>query len=75
MISTVTTSTVSTLTLAGSFAVIGIIMLLGMLVQKELSSSSDSARSQKLSKALNIGIIPLIIAFVLIILSKILEIL
>lgn len=50
-------------------------MLLGMLVQKELSSSSDSARSQKLSKALNIGIIPLIIAFVLIILSKILEIL
>jgi hypothetical protein len=75
MISTVTTSTVSTVTIAGSFAAIGVIILLGMLIQKELSSSSDNARSQKLSKALNIGIIPLIIAFVLIIISKVLSIL
>lgn len=75
MISTVTTSTVSTVTIAGSFAAIGIIILLGMLIQKELSSTSDSEKSQKLSKALNIGIIPLIIAFLLIIISKVLNIL
>ncbi|MCD4671454.1 MAG: hypothetical protein K8R77_02215 [Anaerolineaceae bacterium] len=75
MISTVTTSTVSTVTIAGSFAAIGIIILLGMLIQKELSSTSDNEKSQKLSKALNIGIIPLIIAFLLIIISKVLNIL
>ena len=75
MISTVTTSTVSTVTIAGSFAAIGIIMLLGMLIQKELSSSADTEKAQRLSKALNIGIIPLILAFVLIILSRIFNIL
>lgn len=75
MISTVTTSTVSTVTIAGSFAAIGIIILLGMLIQKELSSTADSEKAQRLSKALNIGIIPLILAFVLIILSRIFNIL
>lgn len=75
MISTVTTSTVSTVTIAGSFAAIGIIILLGMLIQKEISSSSDSERAKKLSKALNIGIIPLLIALLLIIISKVLSVL
>ena len=75
MISTVTTSTVSTVTIAGSFAAIVIIILLGMLIQKEISSSSDSERAKKLSKALNIGIIPLLIALLLIIISKVLSVL
>ena len=75
MISTVTTSTVSTVTIAGSFAAIGIIILLGMLIQKEISSSSDSERAKKLSKALNIGISPLLIALLLIIISKVLSVL
>jgi hypothetical protein len=66
MISTVTTSTV---TLAGSFAVFGVIVLLGLLVYKELASPPD----QRLKKVLNIGIIPLFIAFCLVVISKVVE--
>ena len=78
MISTVTTSTVATMALAafgGGFAVIGVIFLLGMLVQKELASSWDSARARKFSKYLTIGIIPLLIAFMVVVGVKILEVL
>lgn len=73
MISTVTTSTVSTVTLAGSFAIIGILVLLALLIQKELASASTSARARLLNKALNIGITPLLIAFVLITTAKVIE--
>jgi len=78
MVSTVTTSTVSvvsTIAIAGSFAVVGIIVLLVLLVQKELYSSSDSERAKRLSRALNIGIVPLFIAFVMIVISKVIGIL
>jgi hypothetical protein len=74
MISTVTVSTVSTVTtaaLAGSVALIGILVLLSLLVQKELASSSDNGRLRTLSRVLNIGIIPLVIAFVLIVATRV----
>lgn len=71
MISTVTTSTVSTVAIAGSVTIIGILILLLLLVQKELTSASDSERAARLSKMVNIGIAPLLIAFVLIVVSKI----
>lgn len=75
MISTVTTSTVSTVTLAGSLVVVGIIVLLGLLVQKELVSASENDRASRLSKLLNIGIVPLLIAFVLVVVSKVAHVL
>jgi hypothetical protein len=78
MISTVTVSTVSTVTtaaLAGSVALIGILVLLTLLVQKELASSSDNSRLRMLSQALNIGIIPLLIAFVLIVVARVADVL
>ncbi len=78
MISTVTTSTVTTVTtaaLAGSVALIGILVLLSLLVQKELAGSADGGRLQKLSHTLNIGIIPLLIAFVLIVVAKVADVL
>jgi hypothetical protein len=78
MISTVTTSTVSTVTtaaLAGSVALIGIMVLLVLLVQKELSSSATGTRYKALSKALNIGIVPLLIAFVLVVVTRIADVL
>jgi hypothetical protein len=71
MISTVTTSTVSTVTLAGSVVIIGILLLLFFLVQKELTSASENERTTRLSKMLNIGIAPLLIAFVLVVISKV----
>ena len=74
MISTVTTSTVSTVTtvaLAGSLALVGILVLFALVVQKEITSSTDSKRLALLGKVLNIGIVPLLIAFVLIAVNRI----
>jgi len=74
MISTVTTSTVTTVTtaaLAGSVALIGIIVLFILLIQKEVASASDNRRLKKLNQSLYIGIIPLLIAFVLLVIHKV----
>jgi hypothetical protein len=75
LISTVTISTVSTVTstLAGSVALIGTMVLFIMLLQKEVTTASDKSIFRRLGTALNIGIIPLLIAFVLIAIFKILE--
>ena len=78
MISTVTTSTVSTVTtaaIAGSLALIGIIVLLALVIQKEITTASTTDRFQKLGQVLNIGIAPLLIAFVLVVVTKVAEVL
>jgi putative effector of murein hydrolase LrgA (UPF0299 family) len=70
MISTVTTSTVSTValaTLGGSISIVAILILLGLLVQKELAGSWMSDRASRLSRTLTIGIIPLLAAFLVVI--------
>ena len=74
MISTVTVSTVSTVTtaaLSGSVALVGIIVLFGLLLQKEVTTASSDARLSRFSKILNIGIAPLLIAFALIVVSQV----
>lgn len=75
MVSTVTTSTVTAVALAGSLAVIGILILLALLIQKEVVTSASGSRFTKLGQALNIGILPLLIAFVLIVIAKVAEVL
>ena len=75
MISTVTTSTVSTVTIAGSIALVGVFVLFAMLLQKELASSADNQRATRLSKILNIAIVPLLIAFFLFVISKVADVL
>jgi len=78
MISTVTTSTVSTVTtaaLAGSVALIGILLLLVLWLQKELSSAATGPRYKALSKAPNIGIVPLLIAFFVVVITRVAAIL
>jgi hypothetical protein len=75
MISTVTTSTVSTVTLAGSFAIIGILVLIALLIQKELTSTGTSKNVKSLRRFLNIGILPLILVFVAVVATKVVEIL
>ena len=78
MISTVTTSTVTTVTtvaLAGSVALIEIVFLFMMLVQKEVTTASEDNRMNKLGKALNIAIIPLLIAFAVLAFVKLSEVL
>lgn len=74
MISTVTISTVSTVTnaaLAGSVALIGIWILFMLLLQKEVTTVATDNRFQMLRQALNVGIVPLLIAFVLIVITKV----
>ena len=76
MISTVTTSAVSVLNfsaITGSFAVIGMLVLVALLVQKEILSAADDSLSQQLSRVMNVGILPLLLAFVLIVFFKIVE--
>ena len=78
MISTVTTSVVTTVTttaMAGSVALIGILVLLSLLVQKELASTSEGARFKRLSRSLNLAIVPLLIVFFITVGVKIMEIL
>ncbi|MCP4536810.1 MAG: hypothetical protein GY832_06660 [Chloroflexi bacterium] len=76
MVSTVTTSTVVTVTtvaIAGSLALIGICTLLALLIQKELTTATEGRFARALSRALNIGIVPLLITFVLIVAMKVIE--
>jgi len=73
MISTVTTSTVSTVTLAGSFAIIGILVLIVFLIQKELTSTVTGEKAKVYARYLNIGILPLILVFIAVVISKVME--
>ena len=76
MISTVTTSTVtilSTSAIAGTLALVGVLVLIALLVQKEIASASGESRWNQLGKLLNIGIFPLLIAFLMIVVIKVIQ--
>ena len=78
MVSTITSTTVSILTtsaIAGSLATIGMLVLIALLVQKEIVLGVRDSRKHQLSRALNIGILPLLIAFFLIVVLKVVEVL
>ncbi len=76
MISTVTSSTVTILTtsaIAGTLGLVGILVLITLLVQKELTTASTNSRLNQLGRVVNIGILPFLIAFVLIVYFKVIE--
>ena len=78
MISTVTTTTVTTIVSIASgsaLAVVGILLLLAFLVQKELASSSESRFAVALSRVANVAIVPLLVAFAFIVAVKVVEVL
>ena len=78
MISTVTTSTFSSLSIvtnASTLALIGILVLLVLLIQKELTSAVAHPPTRLYSRSLNVAIAPLLIAFVMILLSRLSEVL
>lgn len=79
MISTVvTTSTVSTVAataITSSLAIVGIIVLIALLVQKEMLSSSDSKKAKRITAAINIALPPMLIAFVFIVVTKVVQVL
>jgi hypothetical protein len=78
MISTITNTTITILSdtaLTSSLALIGILLLISLLIQKEMSTAAAGSRLERLNQALNIGIIPLLIAFILIVIFRIAEVL
>ena len=78
MVSTVTTTTVSTVTtvaMAGSLGLLAVVTLLILLVQKEVIAVSDGPRAKVLVRALNIAIAPLLMAFAMTMVVKVLEVL
>lgn len=78
MISTVTTTTVTTVTIyafGGALALVAVLVLLALLIPKELTTTASSVRLERLGRALNIGIVPLLITFVLIVGAKVAQVL
>ena len=77
MVSTVTTATVSTVTtvvMAGSLGLVAVVTLLILLIQRELIVVSEGPRAKLLVRALNIAIAPLLMAFVLTMALKVMDI-
>lgn len=78
MITTVVTSTVTSVTTIAGFGMIpgllAAIALVAFLCVKELAAANGSSSHQSLAKFLDVGIVPLIIAFTMIVIVTIVEI-
>ena len=70
MISIITPSTIAATSHSSSLALIGILILLALIVLKELAYASESLRAQRLGKHLNIAIIPLLVVFGQVVVSR-----
>lgn len=81
MISTVTVTTITTITtiaalgLTATISIAAVVTLILFLSTKELASSVGSSTSTRLSRYLSVGIIPLLIAFAVVVGVKIAEVL
>ena len=77
MISTVTTSTITTVTTIAAMGlglfigIVAVAVLVIFLIAKELAGASRFPRFRVLGKHLNVGIMPLVIAFSVIVGTKI----
>lgn len=79
MVSSITTTTISTVSstegFAASLALIVVLALTSVLVAKELSSTTQAPRLQRLGRGLNVAIIPLLMVFTAIVATKLVEVL
>jgi hypothetical protein len=75
MITTVTTTTMTVVSTAAaaSLALIAILILLALLIQKQVVSGLAGTRARRLSKALNVAIMPLLIVFITSVVFKIVD--
>jgi len=76
MISTITTTviTITNTILNDSLALLATLTLLALLVQKEIVYIAPDTHWQRLSRALNVAIIPLVLMFIFIIVMKVYKI-
>ena len=78
MVTVVTVSTVTTIvatSVAVGISMFTTLMLIGLLIGKEILGASRDNKRQLVARSLNIGIIPLIIGFTVIVGLKVAEIL
>ncbi len=78
MVSTVTSATVTTVTLFGITALLGlaaVLMLIGYLVAREMLGASSNRRLQLVARRLNIAVVPLVLVFAAIVGTRIADIL
>lgn len=78
MTTTVTTVTISTVTVMGVAAALGLITILtlvALLISKEIATVVPGERGLRWSKTLNIGVVPLVVAFGVIVAVKLAEVL
>lgn len=76
MVSTVTSTTVTTVTLFGISALLGlaaVMMLIGYLAARELLNASSSERLRTLGRRLNVAIVPLLLVFGTIVAARVAE--
>lgn len=74
MVSTVTSTTVTTVTLFGISALLGlaaVLMLISYLMARELLEGSSNQRLRLLSRRLNVAVVPLLVVFAVIVGSRI----
>ncbi len=74
MVSTVTSTTVTTVTLFGISAVLGlaaVLMLIAYLGARELLETTSSQRLRLLSRRLNVAVVPLLVVFVTIVAARV----
>ena len=72
---TTTTTTVMTTTAGASLALIAILTLIMLLIQKEIIGGLSGARAKRVSRALNIAIVPLIVVFLVTMAFKVTDVL
>lgn len=78
MITTITTTTTTVVAAVAFGAALGAVasaILILLLAAKEIASADGRPWTRALSKALNIGIWPLLLSFALIVIAKVLEVL
>ncbi len=75
MITTVTTvTTVTVLGISAVMSVAAVITLIVFLTTRELAGASNHAQPLRVARFVSVGILPLIIAFAVIVIVKIIEI-
>ena len=78
MVSTVTTSTITTIAAMGlttTMSIAAVVALIGFLTTKELASANLSPSSQLIARFFSVGILPMVMAFAVIVTVRIADIL
>jgi hypothetical protein len=77
MTTTVTTTTIASSTVLGlgaTIALVVVLLLIGFLVAKEIVTTVSEARARSVGRVLNVGAVPLLIVFAVIIATKLVPI-